>query len=133
MQNDYSKQTGEKSILENLLQEDYLNARQTLDSIEHRIAERKRLEYKNIQGMERQRQKIEETINSFQCFGYNPNPRLTMVKSKLETEMVSIELKKGEETVNAFRDVERLEAEKRKILEDLREEKSMASFQGGST
>ena len=121
----------DKDILENLLKEESLNSEQTLESIDHRIAERKNLEYKNILDLERQRQKIEGTINSLQCFSYNPNPKLTMVKSKLETEMTRFEMKKGEEAVHAFRDVERLEAEKRKILEDIRGEKQMMNLSPG--
>lgn len=132
IQNNYFRASDESSILENLLNEDSKAANETLEIIEHRIAERKKLEYKNIMELERQRQKIEETINTFQCFGYNPNPRLTMAKSSMETEMTRVELKKGEEAVNAFRDVEKLEAEKRKILEDLKGEKAMMSLSPGA-
>jgi hypothetical protein len=127
----YSFGLGENYVLENLLKQDLYSAQQTLDEIGHRIAERKKLEYKNMQNLERMRQKIETSLNSLCCFGYNPNPKITAVKSNLETEMVNLELKKGEEAVNAFRDVERLEEERRKILEELRGEVSISP--GGPT
>ncbi len=127
----YAVPIDEAHILENLLKEETNNTEQTLECIEHRIAERKKLEYKNIIGLEGQRQKIEGMINTFQCFSYNPSQNQVMVKSKLETEMTRIEMKKGEEAVHAFRDVERLEAEKRKILEDLKGEKSMMNLSPG--
>lgn len=120
-----------KAILENLFKEDLYTTKQSIESIEHRIAERKKLEYKNIQNLERQRQKIEESLNTLHCFGYNPNPKLTSVKSRLETEMVHLELKKGEEAVNGFRDVERLEEEKRKLLEEMERSKLPGFFPGG--
>tara|TARA_Y100000294_G_scaffold172418_1_gene187080 strand:- start:755 stop:1171 length:417 start_codon:yes stop_codon:yes gene_type:complete len=132
IKNNYDAQMGQ-NVLDSILNDGYITTKQTLESLEHRIAERKKLEYKNIQEMETQRKKIEEAINTMQCFDYNPNPKLTMVTSKLGTEMVKIELKKGEEAVDAFRDVERLEAEKRKILEEMRSEETMASFSGGYT
>ena len=125
------KPSDENYILESILKEDSNTAGQTLEIIDHRIAERKKLEYKNVIELERQRQKIEETVNTFQCLSYSPNPKMTMVKSKLETEMTRVELKKGEEAVNSFRDVERLEAEKRKILEDLRGERSLMNISPG--
>ena len=123
----------DKYILENLFKEDLYTSQKTLESIGHRIAERKKLEYKNICNLESMRQKIESSLNRFEFFGYNPNPRITAVKSKLETEMVHIELKKGEEAVNAFRDVERLEEEKRKLLEEMERSKMPGFSSGGAT
>lgn len=108
-------------IVETLMKEDEYTTKQTIAAIEHRIAERKKMEQQNIDDLERMRQRIEESINGVNCgTSYNPNPKTITVKSKLETEMVKIELKKGEEAVNSFRDVERLESEKRKLEEDLR-------------
>lgn len=130
-QENYFGNLEDKDILQDLFKEDYYTAKETLDRIDHRIAERKKLEYKNIYEMERQRRKMEETVNHVQCFGYSP--KTTMIKSKLETEMVNIAIKKGEEAVQSFKDVDRLEADRRKILEDLRGEKSMSSWFGGST
>ena len=130
----YQKIHGKKEgsdLLEKILKEDYMAAKETLEIIDHRIAERKKLEYKNFVELERQRQRIEEAINKLQCFEYNPNPKLTMVKSKLETEMIKIELKVGEEAVNAFRDVEKLEAEKRNILAEIRSEQQMIILPAG--
>jgi hypothetical protein len=121
----------DKYILENLFQEDFYTSQKTLESIERRIAERKKLEYKNICNLERMRQKIESSLNTFSCFGYNPNPRMTSVKSRLETEMVHLELKKGEEAVKAFVDVERIEAEKRELLEEMERKKLPVPSLGG--
>jgi len=129
----YQNTVGEDYLLSTILNQDAQNSEQSILDIDHRIAERKKLEYKNIIELERARQKVEECLNSISwlCSEYNPNPKSLAVKSKLETEMVRIELKKGEEAVNCFRDVERLEAEKRKLLEDLRDEKAMTNITGG--
>jgi ligand-binding sensor protein len=45
------------------------------------------------------------------------------VKSKLTTLLVQVEMKKGEEYVNAFRDVQRLEEEKRRLSTEEKENK----------
>ena len=79
------------------------------------------------------RKKLESTVNMFDCFSYNPGPNIIATKSKLETEMIRLEMKKNDETIWAFRDVERLESEKRKILGDIREDSEMSLLSGGFT
>ena len=125
--------SGDQYVLESITQENTSSMQTTLDSIEARIAERKLMEYRNIQELERSRQKLESSVNTFQCFSYNPNPKMLQTKSRLEAEMIKLDMKRGEEAVSAFRDVERLETEKRKILDDLRDEKSMNFYSGGFT
>ena len=122
----YFGELDDKDILENLFKEDYYTAKKTLDNIDSRIAERKRLEYRNITDLEHQRQKLEKSLNVFYNLGYSQSS-LSM-RSRLETEMVRVELRKGEEGINSFRDVEKLESERRKILEDLNQDKG---FLGG--
>ena len=105
--------------------------KKTLEELEARIAERKGIEYKNFQELERMRKKLEASVNMFDCLSYHPGPNILATKSKLETEMIRLEMKKNDERVCAFRDVERLEAEKRKILGDLRGDSEMNLFTGG--
>jgi len=121
----------EKNILQNLFLEDYQAANQKLESIEHRIAERKKLELLNIEKLERQRKKLEDMLNDLPCPELNPG--ILSTRATLGTEMVRVQMKKGEEAVNAFRDVERLEDEKRKLLEELCGEKSLGKITGGFT
>ena len=102
-----------------------------LEDIEARIGERKHLEYRNIQDLERMRRKLESSANAFNCL-YQPNQTMLATTSKLESEMIRLELRKNEEMVSAFRDVERLESEKRQILGDLREDSDMDVFSGGA-
>jgi hypothetical protein len=116
--------------LQTMMGMDCDSEKKTLEELEARIAERKSIEYKNFQELERMRKKLESTVNMFDCF-YQPNQTMLATKSKLESEMIRIEMKKNDETVNAFRDVERLESEKRKILGDIREETDMNLFSGG--
>ena len=120
----YQSTAGENYLLDTILSQDTSSSESSLLDIDHRIAERKKLEYKNIKELEWARQKIEQALNSIYwlCSSYNPNPKSLAVKSRLETEMLRIELKKGEEAVDSFRDVERLEAERRKLLEEASEE-----------
>ena len=103
-----------------------------LEDIEARIGERKHLEYRNIQDLERMRRKLESSANAFNCF-YQPDQTMLATTSKLESEMIRLEMKKNDETVCAFRDVERLESEKRKILGDIREDSDMSLLSGGFT
>ena len=120
----YQSTAGENYLLDTILSQDTSSSESSLLDIDHRIAERKKLEYKNIKELEWARQKIEQALNSVYCLcsSYNPNPKSLAVRSGLETEMLRIELKKGEEAVDSFRDVERLEAERRKLLEEASEE-----------
>ena len=87
-----------------------------IDSIEHQIAEREKIKRRNILFLEDQRQKLEGFMNRTECFTYRPSGVINAVRSKLATQLVQVELKKGEEYVNAFRDVQRLEEEKRRLL-----------------
>ena len=118
--------------LQAIMSGDYNSMQKMLESIESRIAERSLLEYQNIQELERMRSKLEDSVNAFNCF-YQPDQTMLSSKSKIETEMIRLELRKNEEKIDAFRDVERLEAEKRKVLGDLNEESDMSLFSGGFT
>ena len=91
-----------------------------IDSIEHQIAEREKIKQRNIIFLENQRQKLEEFMNRTECFTYNTPGLINSVRSKLTTQLVQVDLKKGEEYVNAFRDMQRLEEEKRKLLAEER-------------
>lgn len=121
-----------ENMAEQLLSQDYQSTAEKLDSINHRIALRKHLEYKNIRNLENARQRLEESLNQMgnSISAYAPNPKMLSAKSRLETEMISIELKKGEEAVNSFRDVERLEAEKRNLTETIKSEASIIQLVG---
>jgi hypothetical protein len=89
--------------------------------IEHQVAERERIKRRNVCFLEEQRQKLESMLNTLECFSYRPAGIVNSVKSKLMTQMVQVELKKGEEYVTAFRDVQRLEEQKRKLLSEGKE------------
>lgn len=119
--------------LQTMMSLDGDSEKKNLEDIEARIAERKHIEYKNIEDLERMRKKLESSANMFGCFSYNPGPNILATKSKLESEMIRLEMKKNDETVCAFRDVERLESDKRKILGDIREDSEMDLFSGGFT
>ena len=92
-----------------------------IGNIEHQIAEREKIKQRNLRFLEWQREKLEELVNRTSCFSY-----MTMgsneVRNRLTTQLVQVELKKGEEYVNAFRDVQRLEEQKRKILSEVGED-----------
>ena len=83
------------------------------------IAERKKLSYQVISNLEEQRKKLESSINTIKFNDYNP-AGMTQIRTKLETELVKVEMGKGEEAIAAFRDIEMLEQEKRKVIEEIR-------------
>ena len=119
--NNYLTVLDDNAVLEGMFDDDSVNRKKSLENIETRIAERKRLEYRHIAELERQRQKLEQTLNVFHNLGYS-HSSLSM-RSRLETEMARIELKKGEEGITAFRDVQQLESEKRIIIEKIYQDK----------
>lgn len=129
MDKPFSEGADDSYLVSSILNQDLYSSHRTLEGVESRIAERKKIEYRNISDLERQRQKLEESLNVMSYFGYSP--KNMMVRSKLETEMIRIEMKKSEEVVKGFRDVERLEYEKRKMLEDLEGQESTAGLSSG--
>ena len=90
------------------------------ESIEFQIAEREKIKQRNVIFLEDQRKKIEGFLNQTECFTYKPSGLINAVRSKLATQLVMVDLKKGDEYVTAFRDVQRLEEEKRKLLGEVR-------------
>ncbi len=117
--------------IEDIFKQDNLNQLNQLESIEHQIAERKKLKYRNAIELDHQIKKVEEILNELDCFGYNPHPSVTQLRSSLQTDMIRLELKKGEEAGHASRDVARLETEKRKILSEVMENESLGLAFGG--
>ena len=106
--------------LDEMVKEDEKIVADEIDSIEHQIAEREKIKQRNIIFLEEQRQKLEDFMNRTECFTYNASGIINAVRSKLTTQLVQVDLKKGEEYVNTFRDVQRLEEQKRKILAEER-------------
>ena len=106
--------------LDDLMKADERIAADEIDSIEHQIAEREKIKQRNIIFLEEQRQKLEDFMNRTECFTYKASGIINAVRSKLTTQLVQVDLKKGEEYVNAFRDMQRLEEEKRKLLAEER-------------
>lgn len=106
--------------LNDLVKEDERIVADELESIEHQIAEREKIKQRNIIFLEEQRQKLEDFMNRTECFTYKASGIINAVRSKLTTQLVQVDLKKGEEYVNAFRDMQRLEEEKRKLLAEER-------------
>lgn len=106
--------------LDSLLKADEKVIGEEIESIEHLIAEREKIKRRNVLFLEDQRQKLEGFLNQTECFTYKPAGIINAVRSKLATQLVQVDLKKGEEYVNAFKDVQRLEEEKRKLLTEER-------------
>lgn len=106
--------------LSGLLKSDEKITAEEIENIEHQIAERERIKRRNVLFLEEQRQKLECFLNQTECFTYKPSGVVNSVRSKLATELVRVELRKGEEYVSSFRDVQRLEEEKRKLLTEER-------------
>ena len=106
--------------LDDLMKADERIAADEIDSIEHQIAEREKIKQRNIIFLEEERQKLEDFMNRTECFTYKASGIINAVRSKLTTQLVQVDLKKGEEYVNAFRDTQRLEEEKRKLLAEER-------------
>jgi len=116
----YSSLENKAYGLDDLVKADERIVEDEIDSIEHQVAEREKIKQRNIRFLEEQRQKLEEFMNRTECFTYKTAGIINAVRSKLTTQLVQVDLKKGEEYVNAFRDVQRLEAEKRKLLTEER-------------
>lgn len=108
--------------LDGLVKADERVVAEEIESVEHQVAEREKIKQRNIRFLEEQRQKLETFMNRTECFTYNTSGLINAVRNKLTTQLVQVELKKGEEYVNAFRDVQRLEEEKRKLLAEGRED-----------
>ncbi len=102
--------------LDALLKADERAIEEEVESIEHLIAERERIKQRNVIFLEDQRKKLEGFLNQTECFTYKPAGIINAVRSRLATQLVLVDMKKGEEYVNAFKDVQRLEEEKRKLL-----------------
>ena len=113
--------------LDSLLREDERIMSDEILNIEHQIAEREKIKQRNIRFLEWQREKLEELINRTQCLSYAATGP-DQVRNKLTTQLVQVELKKGEEYVNAFRDVQRLEEQKRKLLSESSEDKGWSEY-----
>ena len=117
IQNDNYSTLGNKAYgLDALLKADEKIIGEEIESIEHLIAEREKIKRRNVLFLEEQRKKLECFLNQTECFTYKPSGIINAVRSKLATQLVQVDLKKGEEYVNAFKDVQRLEEEKRKLL-----------------
>ena len=125
----YPEVNDDSYLVSSILGQDLYSSSRSLEGVESRIAERKRLEYRNVVFLERQRQRLEESLNVLSCFGYSP--KSMMVRSRLEAEMIRVEMRKAEEVVTSFRDVERLEYQKRKLVEDLEGQRSTAGLSSG--
>ena len=106
--------------LDSLLKADEGAVEEEIESIEFQIAEREKIKQRNVLFLEDQRKKLEDFLNKTECFTYKPSGVLNAVRGKLATQLVMVDLKKGEEYVTAFRDVQRLEEEKRKLLGEVR-------------
>lgn len=114
----YQPIKGYELSLNNLFAEDKKMLAGEIQSLEHQIAEREQIKKRNISFLGFQRQKIEEQLNQADLFSSGYSWNASPVRAKLLTMMVQIDLKKGEEYVLMFRDIQRLEEQKRKLLEE---------------
>ncbi len=110
------KSSGKAYGLDSLLKADEKVIGEEIESIDFQIAEREKIKQRNVIFLEEQRKKLEGFLNQTECFTYKPSGVLNAVRGKLATQLVMVDLKKGDEYVTAFRDVQRLEEEKRKLL-----------------
>ncbi len=117
----------ENAGLDSLLREDERIMGDEILNIEHQIAEREKIKRRNITFLEWQREKLEELVNRSKCFDY-ATMGTNEIKNKLLTQLVQVELKKGDEYVTAFRDVQRLEEEKRRLLSESSEDKGWLRY-----
>jgi hypothetical protein len=120
METNYAQNIEKNYGLDSLLKADERILSDEIENIEHQIAEREKIKQRNVRFLEWQREKLEELVNRTKCFSYTMLGS-NEVRNRLTTELVKVELKKGEEYVNAFRDVQRLEEQKRKILSEKEE------------
>jgi len=98
-----------------------------IGNIEFQIAGREKIKQKNLKFLEWQREKLEELVNRAKCFDYAAMGT-NEIRNKLITQLVQVELKKGDEYVNAFRDVQRLEEQKRKLISEGAEDKGWLKY-----
>lgn len=117
----------QKAGLDSLIQADERIMVDEIGTIEFQIAEREKIKQRNLKFLEWQREKLEELINRSKCFDY-ATMGTNEIKNKLITQIVQVELKKGDEYVNAFRDVQRLEEQKRELLSEGAEDKGWLKY-----
>jgi hypothetical protein len=127
METNYGQNIQKSYGLDSLFKADERILSDEIGNIEHQIAEREKIKQRNLRFLEWQREKLEELVNRTKCFSYTM-PGLNDVRSRLTTELVRVELKKGEEYVNAFRDVQRLQEQKRKLLSEVREDEGWSEY-----
>jgi hypothetical protein len=113
--------------LDSLIQADERILTDEIGNIDFQIAEREKIKQKNLKFLEWQREKLEELINRTKCFDYAVMGT-NEIRNRLITQLVQVELKKGEEYVHAFRDVQRLEEQKRKLLSEGTEDKGWLKY-----
>ena len=113
--------------LDSLIQADERIMADEIGNIEFQLAEREKIKQKNLKFLEWQREKLEELVNRTKCFDYAAMGT-NEIRNKLITQLVQVELKKGDEYVTAFRDVQRLEEEKRKLLSEGAEDKGWLKY-----
>jgi len=113
--------------LDSLLKADEKLLRDEKENIEFQIAEREKIKKRNLKFLEWQREKLEELINRTECLTYGMMGA-NEVRNKLTTQLVEVELKKGEEYVNAFRDIQRLEEQKRKLTREAGEDEGWLKY-----
>ena len=113
--------------MDSLIQGDERIVTEEIGNIEFQIAEREKIKQKNLKFLEWQREKLEELDNRSKLFDYAAMGT-NEIKNKLITQLVQVELKKGDEYVNAFRDVQRLEEQKRELLSESSEDKGWLKY-----
>ena len=113
--------------LDSLIQADERITVDEIGNIEFQIAEREKIKRRNLKFLEWQREKLEELMNRSKCFDYAAMGT-NEIRNKLITQLVQVELKKGDEYVNAFRDVQRLEEQKRELLSEGAEDKGWLKY-----
>jgi hypothetical protein len=117
----------QKAGLDSLMQGDERIVGEEIGNIEFQIAEREKIKQRNLNFLEWQREKLEELVNRSKCFDYAVMGT-NEIRNKLVTQLVQVELKKGDEYVNAFRDVQRLEEQRRKLLSESSEDKGWLKY-----
>jgi 50S ribosomal subunit-associated GTPase HflX len=127
MENNYGQNNHQSYGLDSLLKADEKTIRDEIENIEHQIAEREKIKQRNLRFLEWQREKLEELINRSNCYGYAVMGG-NEIRNRLTTQLVQVELRKGEEYVNAFRDVQRLEEQKRKLMRETGEDEGWLKY-----
>jgi hypothetical protein len=127
MENNYGRNDHQNYGLESLLKADEKTTKDEIENIEHQIAEREKIKQRNLRFLEWQREKLEELINRAKCFDYAVMGT-NEIRNRLITQLVQVELRKGEEYVNAFRDIQRLEEQKRKLMREAGEDEGWLKY-----